>query len=295
MDFKPEIVSPHICELAESPIWDAENNRIYWVDIVPGVLHWYNYGDLTKHELFIGMKLSAVALAGENRLVAVLQDGFYYIDIKKKSIAAIALVENELPDNRFNDGKCDPAGRFWAGSMSMAGDLDAGKLYMLDNHCRVTTQINHVGCSNGLAWNIDHSVFYFIDTLRCSIAAYDFDVFSGKISCGRIVKKFNQEEGFPDGMTIDSEGALWVAMWDAGNVSRYNSLTGELILKIELPVSQISSCTFGGANLSDLFITTARTGLNDIELANQLHAGHVFVVRGTEFTGLRAISFSPNF
>lgn len=286
-----EPVLAHTCELGESPVWDAANNRIYWVDILNGTLHWYNESDLTTEQFAIGQEIGAVALAGDHRLVAALKNGFYLIDPEEKSILTIAETEAGIITNRFNDGKCDPAGRFWAGSMSVIGEPDAGTLYMLDHGGQVFERIGKVGCSNGLAWSPDCTMFYFIDTLSCQVVAYDFDVESGAIWNRRSIIYFNPAEGLPDGMTIDSEGMLWIAMWNGSNVSRYNPSTGQLLSRIMLPVSQVTSCTFGGPALSDLYITTARTGLSDRELGQEPLAGSLFVVRDTGFSGLPVFEF----
>jgi len=291
MNSIPEIFVAHTSELAESPVWDADNNRIYWVDIEKGILHWYNFSDQAKHELAIGQKIGSVALIAQNRLVAALENGFFSIDTLKKSVTPIIEIESQISTNRFNDGKCDPAGRFWAGTMSVIGKPNAGKLYMLDGNFRVMELLRGVGCSNGMAWSPDHATFYYIDSLSYQLVTYDFDMFLGAISNQKILIQFAPDEGIPDGMTTDSQGALWIAMWDGGNVSRYDPVSGKLLLRIKFPVARISSCTFGGPELSDLFITTARVGLSEQQLKDQPLAGSVFVIKNTGFTGSPAHPF----
>ena len=291
MNSVSEIFVAHTSLLAESPVWDADNNRIYWVDIEKGILHWYNFSDQSKHEFSTGQKIGSVGLVSENRLVAALENGFFYIDTLKKSVTPILQTESEISTNRFNDGKCDPMGRFWAGTMSMTGEPHAGKLYMLDGNLRVFERVTGVGCSNGMAWSPDHKTLYYIDSLSSQLVTYDFDMFSGAISNKRILIRFAPEEGIPDGMTVDSTGALWVAMWNGGNVSRYHPISGEHLLRTKLPVTQISSCTFGGPTLSDLFITTASVGLKAQQLRDQPLAGSIFVIKNSGFTGLRTSRF----
>ena len=291
MNSTPDTFLLHNSELGESPVWDAANNQVYWVDILRGILHWYNFSDLTKEALSVGQPIGAVALAGDGRLVAALEDGFYYINILSRSVVPITSTEKEIKNNRFNDGKCDPLGRFWAGTMSKTNEPMAGKLYMLDQNRQVLERISSVGCSNGLAWSPDHTTFYYIDSLSNQLAAYDFDLASGAISNRRILIHFPHEDGIPDGMTIDSQGGLWIAMWSAGNVSRYDPASGELLFRIELPVTQVTSCTFGGPLLSDLFITTANVGLSERQLKDQPLAGNIFLIRNTGFTGLPTSQF----
>ncbi len=291
MNAIPEVLSSHTCELGEGPVWDAGNNRLYWVDILNGILHWHNFSDHTNEALAIGQKIGSVALAGDGRLVAALETGFYFINIHQKCVSAIVTTEKEIEGNRFNDGKCDPAGRFWAGSMSMGDEPHAGKLYMLNTEHQVKERIADVGCSNGLAWSADFSTFYFIDSLSSEVVAYDYDMPSGEISNRRVIIRFTPEEGIPDGMTIDSEGALWIALWNGWRVNRYSPHDGKLLDQILLPVSLVTSCTFGGQDLTDLYITSAKTGLSDADLQMQPLAGSLFVVKNCGYKGELPFAF----
>jgi sugar lactone lactonase YvrE len=202
--------------------------------------------------------------------------------------------EPQLPGNRFNDGKCDPAGRFWAGTMSHTDEPEKGSLYLLGKDLSVTKKIEAVSISNGLAWSPDHKTFYYIDTPTKKVAAFHFDNTNGKIEDKRYIIQFLNNEGTPDGMTIDSEGMLWIAHWDGWQISRWNPVTGEKLKSILLPVSRVTSCCFGGKNLDDLYITSASTGLSDDQLKKEPLAGSLFVIKNTGFNGLPAFEFDNN-
>lgn len=200
--------------------------------------------------------------------------------------------EKHLKNNRFNDGKCDPAGRFWAGTMSVFDTPEAGSLYTLEPDFSVSAKIRRVGCSNGIAWSSDGNLMYYIDTLTRQVVSFDFDIISGGISNKRVIIEIPETDGYPDGMTIDSDGMLWIALWGGYRIARYNPLSGEMIHNFRLPVSQISSCTFGGENLQDLYITTAKTGLKPHEINKQPLAGRFFVIKNSGFQGLNVSKFN---
>jgi len=206
-------------------------------------------------------------------LLRPLQNGFAFIDRASGEVKMIANPENHLPCNRFNDGKCDPAGRFWAGTMSLSEEPNAGNVYVLENKLAHTKTIEDVTISNGMAWSLDHQTFYYIDTPTLEIVAYDY------------------EEGYPDGMTIDNECMFWIAHWDGWQVTRWDPNTGEKLYRIKLPVAKVTSCTFGGENLEDLYITSAKIGLTKEELEKQPLAGSLFVMRNCEFKGMPAFEF----
>jgi sugar lactone lactonase YvrE len=278
--------------LGEGPVWDESMLRLYWVDITGKTLHWYNQAQGTFGHFQVDQKIGAISLTTDHRLLAALEHGFYFLNLATKTVECIADTESNITTNRFNDGKCDPQGRFWAGTMSMAGEPEAGKLYMLDRNLAPTIRLEKLGCSNGIAWSPDQKTMYFIDSLAFNVTAYDFSPESGEISAPRVIITFTSDQGFPDGMTIDTDGMLWIAMWAGWNVSRYDPSSGTLLQKVDLPVAQVSSCTFGGPHLSDLYITTARDGLSQPKLEEQPLAGSLFVVENTAFKGFSANRFS---
>jgi sugar lactone lactonase YvrE len=175
--------------------------------------------------------------------------------------------------------------------MSFSQTPGAGRVYALENDLSVTKKMETVTISNGMAWSADHQTFYYIDSPTFEVASYHYDKHTGHISNKKTVIKIEEKEGSPDGMTIDREGMLWIAHWDGWQVARWNPETGEILARVQLPVARVSSCTFGGENLDDLYITSAREGLTNGELQKQPLAGSLFVVRGCGYKGMAAFEF----
>ena len=175
--------------------------------------------------------------------------------------------EADKPENRFNDGKCDCSGRFWAGTMSKKLDSGygdsgpAGSVYCLEPDLRISRKIENVTISNGLGWSPDNGTLYYIDSPTKTVAAYDFDRRNGGISRKRVVVELPDGfVGMPDGMCVDAEGMLWIALWGGAGVTRWDPATGGLLQKLAVPALNVTSCVFGGTKLDELFITTARLG-----------------------------------
>ena len=191
-------------------------------------------------------------------------------------------------ENRFNDGKCDPAGRFWAGTMETP--TRKGALFRLDPDLLVHQILDGIACSNGLAWSLDRKTMYYIDTMTRRIDAFDYELMTGAISNRRAAVTVSEEHGLPDGMTMDVDGKLWVAHWDGWCVCRWDPTTGQLLQKIRFPVARPTSCAFGGAALDTLYVTSATTGLDTTALIKQPEAGGLFIFN-PGVRGLPAISF----
>lgn len=275
---EPELIADVKAELGEGPSWDARRELLFWVDIEGHQVHEYNPTDGTDRTIPVGRHVGAVVPMEDGGLLIAGRDGFYTLDPHTGELEAIAKPEHEPAGNRFNDGKCDPSGRFWAGTMSMKHESNKGALYRLDSDKSLHTILDGVSTSNGLAWNADGSVLYYIDTPTLKVAAYDFDAASGTISNPRTAVEFPEGEGYPDGMAIDAEGMLWVAHWGGWKVSRFNPATGERLMEIPVPAEQVTSCAFGGEELDELYITTARTGIPEDRLKEQPAAGGLFRV-----------------
>lgn len=273
-----ELVLDYTCQLGEGPVWDAQNGRILWVDILPGDIHSFTTASRGHRVFNVEQMVGAITLLPSGKLLGALQHGFYEISLEDRTLTPIADPEAHLPNNRFNDGKLDPAGRFWAGTMDLNDKPEAGALYMLDHDGSVSVKIENVSCSNGLAWSRDERTLYFIDSPTRQVVAYDYDKATGSIRNRRVVVQFEEADGLPDGMTIDGAGMLWIALWDGWSVVRYNPHTGKRLHQIALPAARITSCAFGGDDLRYLFVTSAKTGLNQWELSEQPLAGCLFAV-----------------
>ncbi|WP_248929211.1 SMP-30/gluconolactonase/LRE family protein [Paenibacillus hamazuiensis] len=265
--------------LGEGPCWDPVSGRLYWVDILGKRLHIYDPRSQTDRVIQLDQEVGAVVPRAQGGVVLALRRGFYALNLDNESLEAIAEPEPDKPNNRFNDGKCDAKGRFWAGTMDMQEKPGAGKLYRLDPDGTVHTMIDGVTTSNGLVWSPDRQTMYYIDSPTKQVVAYDYNEESGQIFGKRTVVTLSEGEGVPDGMTIDEEGMLWVAQWDGHKVSRWDPATGERLSYIELPAARVSSCTFGGDQWDELYITTARVGHDEAFLQRYPYAGGVFRVK----------------
>jgi sugar lactone lactonase YvrE len=284
LTLKPEIVVHHACQLGEGPVWDATNNTIIWLDILQGEIHQHNI--YTKqHSIFqVGEMIGCIAPKEHGGFIAGMENGIAFIDIVNNIIQHITNPEKGL-GNRFNDGKCDAAGRFWAGTMSKSEEKNKGSLYVMETDLSLKKKIDNVTISNGLAWNDASTVMYYIDTPTNYVFAFDFNIENGELTNQRIAVDITHEQGFADGMTIDEEGMLWIAFYDGWRVARYDPNTGKLLQQVELPVANVTCCTFGGDNLNDLYITTASKGMSEEALAEQPHAGNLFIIPNTGVKG----------
>jgi sugar lactone lactonase YvrE len=280
------------CQLGEGPVWDAVTRSLYWVDIEQSRIHrWFPRSG--EHSILpVGSMVGAVALCTNGKLMAALQSGLVTIDPATGQTMPVADPEKHLPGNRYNDGKCDPAGRFWIGSMSLKEEPGAGNLYMIGSDWSHVHQLGKLGISNGLAWTADKKTMYFIDTPARKVWAFDYDNERGSIRNRRVVITVPEKEGYPDGMTIDQEDMLWIAHWDGWQVARWNPYTGRKMATIPVPAARVTCCTFGGEQLTDLYVTTATTGLNAQQLSAQPLAGSVFVAKDTGFSGMEAVRFN---
>lgn len=280
------------CQLGEGPVWDAGSQSLYWVDIEQSRIHRWFPATNEHKTIPVDSMVGAVALCANGQLIAALQSGLVLIDPVSGATIPAGDPEKHLPGNRYNDGKCDPAGRFWIGTMSLKEEPGAGSLYMIDNDLSASHKIGQLTISNGLAWTADKKILYFIDTPTREVWAFDFNNETGTISKKRVAFTVPESEGFPDGMTIDQEDKLWIAHWDGWQVARWDPLTGRKLASIPLPVARVTCCTFGGENLHDLYITTASTGLDEKQLYEQPLAGSLFIARNTGAAGFGAVRFS---
>lgn len=285
-EIQVELVIDAKATLGEGPHWNGGTGELYWVDIEGMALHIYEKatGKLETHRF--EQKVSAVIPSKEGRLVLTMQDGIYTYNPASRTLEVMASIESDMPGNRFNDAKCDPRGRLWAGTLDMSFTSYSGSLYVLEAGKEPRRVLTEVGCSNGLAWDERKSAMYFIDTMKKEVYRFSWDAVSGMIRGRELVMEWPTGVGAPDGMTIDSEGMLWIAHWGGGRVSRWNPDTAQLLSEIHVPALNVTSCVFGGEALDELYITTARTGTSPSDLAKYPHAGGVFMtkpgVKGTE-------------
>ncbi|HYC86393.1 MAG TPA: SMP-30/gluconolactonase/LRE family protein [Chryseosolibacter sp.] len=286
-----ETVLAHTCLLGEGPVWDVRTKSICWVDILNKQVHEYSTSRQLHRVINVESMPGAIALCRDGNFLVALKEGIAWVDRNTAHARILCHPEIHVTGNRFNDGKCDPAGRFWIGTMALSEEAGAGNLYMVENDLTWKLKLPGVSISNGMAWSSDFRTYYYIDTPTRQVAAFDFQMETGDISNRRIVLEIPSSEGFPDGMTIDTEGRLWVAHWDGWQVSCWDPLKGQKLRSIEFPASQITSCTFGGDNMNDLYVTSARKGLDEHALKRQPLAGSLFVVRGCGASGHAPFEF----
>jgi sugar lactone lactonase YvrE len=289
-----ELVLDSRSELGEGAIWNHKTGELIWVNITKKILNFYHPALNHNKEMFTGQMIGTVIPAESGKVIVALENGFYQLDPLTGSKKFIANPEENISGNRFNDGKCDPAGRFWAGTMSKTGQKEAGALYRLVADGTVTRMIDRVTTSNGIVWSADPSIMYYIDTPTQKIMAWDYDPESGNISNPRTAIEIPRNMGFPDGMTMDAEGNVWIALWNGSAVGCWNPETGELLRTIEVPAKNVTSCAFGDEDLGTLYITTARQGTSQEELEKFPHAGGIFKVR-PGVKGVEAFFFNGEF
>ena len=262
-------------EVGEGPIWDFRTQELFWVDVTQGLVHRLNPITTDYSSLKIGMHIGAIALFSKQLLVAAIRDGFATIDKTDGSIEYISRVLYE-ETIRFNDGKCDPVGRFIAGTMRYQPEQGTAALYSCNHKGEVREILGGVGLSNGLCWDATGNQLFYIDTLTKEIAIFEYDLSVGTLHNRRTLYAFAAHDGSPDGMTIDVNGNLWVALWGGGKVLCITP-QARVIAEISLPVSQPTSVAFGGEKLDQLFITSANYQLNQAQQEREPLAGSLFV------------------
>jgi sugar lactone lactonase YvrE len=286
---KPELLFDTKALLGEGPIWDARTQTLYWIDILQKRI--YVEGTiLAQLDDFIG----CIAPRNGGGLILALSGdegrfGFASLEVDSGKLTPLASPRNEPSNNRFNDGKCDPRGRFLAGTMDLGESDPTGSLYSFDRKT-ITKLLSNVTISNGMTWSPDHKTFYYIDTPTRNVMAFDYDVETGAIADPRLAVHVPEPLGWPDGMTSDTHGNLWIAMWGGAQVTKWNPHSGELLEQIAVPARNVSSCIFGGRDRNELYLTSARKGLDEATLVEYPLTGGVFRLE-TNVEGMPAFEF----
>jgi xylono-1,5-lactonase len=270
---KIRCVAAAAASLGEGPLWDGARDVLWWVDIKSPTLHAHHLASGANHAQPLPYRLTALGLAVDADLVGVGDPGFVRLSVNADLRVSIAevIAPFTLPQGmRFNDGKVDAAGRFWAGSMEDAEVAARGGLYRFDRQRQVRLVRSHIGVPNGPCFFADGTML-FTDTARGRITALTLDA-AGDPVTEQLFAQFTPSQGYPDGMTVDAEDHVWIAFWDGGCLRRL-SRTGQLVTEIELPVQRPTCPTFGGAALDQLFVTSATTGLSAEQRHRQPFAG----------------------
>ena len=263
--------------LGESPLWSPDEAALYWVDINNPTVHRLDPATGERKRWLIETETGSIGLAGPGRLVAGLRTGAHFLDLETGKIEKICDPEGEgrFNENRMNDGKVDRAGRFWVGTMNDPGHEPQGTLWRIDGEGNAEPMMREIRIPNALCWSPDSSVMYFTDSYSHRIWAFDFDLDAGTFENKRVFAEIPEDEGVPDGATVDAEGFVWCAHMFGAKVSRL-APDGSVERTIALPVPQVTSCAFGGPDLATLYITTASLRMDRAALSQQPLAGALF-------------------
>jgi sugar lactone lactonase YvrE len=272
-------ISEVISDLGEGPIWSADTNSVTWTDITQNTFHTADIDTGKTMSFGVPSMVGAIAHSKEGGYIAATQKGFARIGVDGK----YSPLHSFLPDDmRMNDGKVDPSGRFWAGSMALSFEKGRGSLYVLEKDNSYRSILDDITLSNGMGWSPDAQYFYYIDSVPGVLKRFDYDLYTGHISNPKDLITFDSSSGIPDGMSISSDGKIVIALWDGGRIEIYEP-SGEKVSEITLGVSRPTSCTFAGTNRDILIVSTASQG---IDRADEPLAGKILAVTGTGLSGL---------
>lgn len=270
------------CQWGEAPVW--WQGALYFVDIEGRRVHRYDPADGSEKSWDVGQRVGTVVPRESGGLVIAGDHGFFFLDEETGALTPIADPEHDKPDNRFNDGKCSPDGRFFAGTISLAKKTGDAKLYRLDPDLTLHEAFGPVTNSNGIVWSLDGKTVYYIDTPRKEVLAFDYE--NGHLRNLRSAFSTGHIDASPDGMTMDSTGRLWIAFCHGGCVSCFDPATGNEVHRVPLPCLETTACAFGGPDLTDLYVTT---GVH--KTAKEEHAGRLFVISDLKAKGVPANAF----
>ena len=269
-----ELVGNFSSHLGEGPFWDSVTERLLWVDILGKKILEHDFENDVTMDRDVSGNPGCVVLADDETLVAAIDNDIFSINRSDWSVKRLVEADPN-PRLRFNDGKCDEKGRLWVGTMDREERDPLGTLYCCSAEGGLNPVHAGVTVSNGIAWSTNNDELYYIDSPTRCVCVFDYDLSSGEIKNKRELIKFTENDGFPDGMTTDSEGRLWIAFWGGSKVLCVDPISGKIEGKIDFPVSKVTSCAFGGDDLSQLFVTSARVEINEEE---EPLAGRVFIV-----------------
>lgn len=279
--------------VGESPVWHPAEQRLYWIDIQGCKIHRFDPKSGRNATFSLPEIVTCIQLRARGGLVLTLQKDFAIFDPETERLEKLSAVETDQPQNRFNDGKCDPQGRFWAGTMdAKQWKNPSGHLFRMDARHEVSLMRSQVICANGSGWSPDGRTMYHTESFRYAIFAYDFDPATGSIENRRVFATISDADraagGFPDGMTVDAQGFLWSNLVGVGKILRIDP-TGKVERTVVMPVPRATDCTFGGPDLETLYITSARETMTPQQLQQFPLSGCLFAIA----TGIRGTLATP--
>lgn len=276
---KAELLLDTRSELGEGPVWDWRRQRLFWVDIEGRQLFAYDPSNCKTDKWSFDEMIGAAAPTETGKLLLALESDVATFDLKTERLEWYKALQNSHPDIRCNDGKVGPNGHFWIGTMHKQGHSGKGCLYRVAPDFKTSTLLRNTTISNGMAWSLDNTAYYYIDTEAFEIWRFDYDIATGEITKKTVAFKVPDTYGGADGMCIDAEGMLWISHWGGHCVRRWHPETGEVLEMIEVDAPQVTCCCFGGKDLDTLYITTARSGLTEAQLEEHPASGGLFVCR----------------
>ena len=274
-------ISEVVSDLGEGPIWSPQTNCVTWTDITQSVFHTADIDTGATQSFSAPSMVGAIAHTHGGDYVAANQEGFAFVGIDGKFSQLHSFLADDM---RMNDGKVDPVGRFWAGSVALSFEAERGSLYVLEKDGSYRSVLDKCTLSNGMGWSPDAHYFYYIDSIPGVLKRFDFDSVHGLVSNPIDLVTFDTSKGIPDGMSVSSDGKIVIALWDGGRVEIYEP-DGTKAAEIELGVSRPTSCTFGGTDGNVLIVTSASQG---IDRSKEGLAGKILAVTGTGLSGLPA-------
>ncbi|MCW3119425.1 MAG: Gluconolactonase [Chitinophagaceae bacterium] len=266
--------------LAEGPYWHVARQSFFWVDIDGKCFHEYQWPQGKTKRWELDYRASFISESHDNdKLILALQGAIASFDLQTGKLDRLLELEKEITNNRTNDGGCDSQGRLWIGTMDRQCSPGKGSLYCIDSHFHLQKKLSNISVSNGIVWSPDGKKMYYTDSPTQQVQSFLFDEQTGNMEFEKIAITVDRQSGSPDGMCMDEEGMLWIAQWGGFGVYRWNPLTGKMLDKIEVPAPQVSSCAFGGENMDQLFITTARENMSEEEIHKFPLSGNVFIAQ----------------
>jgi sugar lactone lactonase YvrE len=278
---EPEVLLAAHADTAESPVWDAKRGGLWWLDIPRGEVHFLDPSNGHDRRWVVGQPVGCLALTREGDVLLAMRAG---LTVANSDLAETPVrwgLPGEPVGNRPNDGRVDSWGRFWIGTMAMDKRPNAGSLYRADLDAKppeIVRMLDRVSISNGIDWSPEDDLMYYADSPTRRIDVFDWDPAAGMASRRRTFATLSPDDGVPDGLCVDADGHIWVALWGGGAVRRYRP-DGALDREVRLSVTNVTSCAFGGSELDELFITTAAGDLNEEQLAAEPAAGAIFWYR----------------
>jgi sugar lactone lactonase YvrE len=273
------------CNVGEGPFWDDAEKKLYFVDIVNRHIKIYSPSNTSVETVQFEQEISAVFLDQKSELIVAARDGIFAASRDGALKTLLAPIELDDPSIRCNDGKCDANGRMWVGTMAFDFTSGAAALFTFDSKI-LKEVVSDLTVSNGIGWSLDQRKMYFIDSPTKRVDIFDVDLERGELRNRRVFASLTELDAFPDGLTTDEDGGVWVALFGGGEVRRFDA-GGKLTHIVELPVKQVTSCCFGGEDMSELFITTAQNGMDSDSLAREPLAGSLFRAK-TTFKGSKS-------